>query len=89
MCVVGLERALLLVGSLDIMESQHIGRRDVAGMNLVVPIAVLLSFLNQSHGEVVQVVERTVPRQRIVQVPVEGLRVVTVRAAVGSLAVGQ
>ena len=89
MGVVGLKRTLLLVGSLNIMESQHIGRRDVAGMNLIVPVAVLLCLLNECHGEVVQVVERTVPRQCIVQVPVEGFRGVTVRAAVGSLAVGQ
>ena len=89
MGVVGRERALLLVGTADVVEAQHVGRRDVAGRDVVAPIAVLLSLLNEGHGEVVQVGKRAVPRQCVVQVPVEGLRRVAVRAAVGSLAVGQ
>ena len=54
------------------MESESVGRSDVACVYLVIPVAVLLCLLYESHCEVM-LVEGLVPSDGVVESPVKRL----------------
>lgn len=71
--VVGAEGALFLVAAGSVVESEHIGGGDVAGVDVVAPVLVVLSFLNESNSKAVDVGDCAVPDKGVVEVPVEVL----------------